>query len=145
MSDSKHPGGRPAFYATPEEMQAEIDRYFTECDEGKRPYTMTGLAYFLGFKSRQAVINYEHKEEFNDTVARARMRIEQFVEEQLFREKGGTHGVEFSLINNFGWEQKQKHEHSGGLRQTLINMHPDAKDVYDNTKNKSNEGNNTED
>lgn len=128
---SKHPGGRPPFYNTVEEMQERIDAYFKECDgriitdyEGKpitdkygmpivvdaHPYTITGLALALGFNSRQALLNYQVKEEFHDTITRAKARVECYAEERLY-DKDGANGAKFNLANNFeGWREKQSIE-----------------------------------
>lgn len=112
-------------------MQKKIDEYFKAC-EGRvlkdengnfildkhnvpiiidsRPLTVTGLALALGFNSRQALLNYQAKKEFNDTILRAKARIEQYAEERLF-DKDGANGAKFSLANNFdGWKEKQQIE-----------------------------------
>ena len=124
-------GGRPPMYKTKEEMQEAIDAYFEECkgrmltnDEGKpfvdkngfpivvgaRPLTITGLALALGFNSRQALLNYQAKDEFNDTILRAKAKVECYAEERLF-DKDGANGAKFSLANNFdGWREKQQIE-----------------------------------
>ena len=126
MSDNKV--GRPPMYKTKEEIQEKIDAYFKECegtvykdDEGKplidkygnivvvgaRPLTITGLALALGFTSRQALLNYQAKEEFVDTIMRAKAVVERYAEERLF-DKDGANGAKFSLANNFeGWREKQ--------------------------------------
>lgn len=124
-------GGRPPMYKNKEEIQAKIDRYFEECkgraltdDDGniltdknglpcivdQRPLTITGLALALGFTSRQALINYQGKKEFVDTITRAKAKVEQYAEERLF-DKDGANGAKFSLANNFdGWKEKQQIE-----------------------------------
>lgn len=126
MEENK--GGRPPMYETVEEMQEKIDAYFEECKgriltdgEGntifdkygyplivdQKPLTVTGLALALGFNSRQTLLNYQDKEEFMDTITRAKTRIEQYAEERLF-DKDGANGAKFSLANNFeGWKEKQ--------------------------------------
>jgi hypothetical protein len=77
---------------------------------GARPLTITGLALALGFTSRQALLNYQAKAEFVDTIARAKSRIECYAEERLF-DKDGANGAKFSLSNNFdGWKEKQSIE-----------------------------------
>lgn len=128
-----HAGGRPPFYNTAEEMQIVIDKYFKECDGimltgkdaetgedkpwldkydnpimiGQKPYTMTGLALSLGLNSRQALLNYQGREEFHDTVTRAKAFVEQYAESRLF-DKDGANGAKFSLANNFrDWHEKQ--------------------------------------
>lgn len=123
--------GRPPMYKTKEEIQEKIDAYFEDCkgrvlydDEGHpmldkwgcpvvvdaKPPTITGLALALGFNSRQALLNYQGRKEFNDTILRAKARVEQYAEERLF-DKDGANGAKFSLANNFdGWREKQQIE-----------------------------------
>lgn len=131
MSEVKHPGGRPPYFTSAEQMQELIDKYFEECDgkpfldkdgtpirnkygkiikDDRKPYTVTGLALALGFNSRQALLNYEGKEEFVDTIKRAKARVEKYAEERLF-DKDGSNGAKFSLANNFkDWSEKQSIE-----------------------------------
>lgn len=126
----KNKGGRPPMYKSAEEIQEKIDAYFKECKGeplvvdgvpaldkygepimiGRRPLTITGLALALGFNSRQALLNYQDKEEFNDTIMRAKSVVEQYAEERLY-DKDGANGAKFSLSNNFtGWREKQQIE-----------------------------------
>ena len=95
---------RPRFYKNVAQMQAKIDEYF---DLNKdRPWTISGLAYHLGFASRQALINYKSRsKEFNDALTRARLKCETYAEERLF-DRDGQRGAEFSLRCNFGWNDK---------------------------------------
>ena len=118
-------------YKTVEEIQEKIDTYFEECEGtvlnnengevvlnkygdpvivGRKPLTITGLALALGFNSRQALLNYQDKPEFYDTITRAKAKVEQYAEERLF-DKDGSNGAKFSLSNNFkGWAEKQQIE-----------------------------------
>lgn len=68
---------------------------------------MTGLALALGFTSRQALLDYQAKKEFVDTVTRAKSRIEAYAEERLF-DRDGQRGAEFSLKYNFRWVDEKK-------------------------------------
>jgi hypothetical protein len=102
-------GGRPLKYKSVKEMQNAIDKYFDECDRENRPYTVSGLAYALG-TNRQTLINYEDKEEFIDTIKRAKARIECYNEELLYSKDAPTAGVIFNLKNNYGWKDKQEIE-----------------------------------
>ena len=64
MSETKKIG-RPAVYEQPADLQIEAERYFAECEsKGKNP-TITGLAYSLGFESRQSFYDYVEKGEFS--------------------------------------------------------------------------------
>ena len=119
-------------YKSAEEMQVVIDKYFEDCEGklltikdaetgeekpvldkygkpvyvGQKPPTMTGLALALGLNSRQALLNYQGREEFNDTVTRAKARVEEYAESRLF-DKDGSNGAKFSLANNFrDWTEK---------------------------------------
>lgn len=73
---------------------------------------MTGLALALGFTSRQALMNYQAKKGFVDTVTRAKARIEAYAEERLF-DRDGQRGAEFSLRYNFRWVNDEKKEDGG--------------------------------
>lgn len=123
--------GRPPKYKNKEQIEGLIEQYFKSCEGeilkdrdgepvfnkygqpvivNQRPPTVTGLALALGFSSRQALLNYQAKKEFNDTITRAKSRIEQYAEERLF-DRDGANGAKFSLSNNFkGWSEKQEVE-----------------------------------
>lgn len=124
-----HAGGRPPKYKTAEEMQKVIDEYFKECegemlkdDDGNvytdkygqpiifnsKPPTVTGLALALGFNTRLALLNYQAKAEFMNTVTRAKTFIEEYAERRLY-DKDGCNGAKFNLVNNFrGWADKSE-------------------------------------
>ena len=132
-SDYEKKFGRPPKYKKPDEMQAKIEEYFKNCEgeilrdkDGKpvvnkkgivyltkpRPPTITGLALALGFTSRQALLNYQCKEKFFDTVTRAKARVELYNEEALYT-KEGCNGAKFNLSNNFdGWAEKMDLENT---------------------------------
>lgn len=141
MPEKKNKGGHPPKYKTANEMQKVIDAYFTECegnivvDEeghaitdkygvpvkvGCRPLTITGLALALGFTSRQALLNYEAKDEFVDTITRAKAKVEQYAEERLF-DKDGCNGAKFNLSNNFsGWSERQQIDNNISLAPVVF-------------------------
>ena len=113
-------GGRPVKFKSPEDMQTAIDKYFDSCFaevKGKlervRPYTITGLAIALD-TTRETLLDYQHKKEFSDTIRKAKLRCENFVEEQLFTGKQVA-GPIFNLKNNYGWQDKQELNIPGGI------------------------------
>ena len=133
MATVRNAVGKPPKFRTKEEIQDKIDAYFKECEgelltdeSGKvvytskgnvvyirepKPPTITGLALALGFASRQALLNYQGKKEFNDTITRAKSYIEEYTERRLF-DRDGVQGAKFSLINNFkGWTAEQSKAH----------------------------------
>lgn len=75
-----------------------------------RPYTVTGLALWLG-TSRQTLLNYEGRADFIDTIADAKLRVENYAAERLFDPHAPTRGVIFSLSNNSrDWVEKNATE-----------------------------------
>ena len=95
-------GGRPLKFKSPEEMQEKIDAYFkTTPDE---EVTITGLALALD-TDRQTLINYEKRDEFFDTIKKAKTIVENSYERAL--RKNGRTGEIFAL-KNFGWQDKQE-------------------------------------
>ena len=74
--------------------------------------TITGIAHFLGFESRQSFYEYEKKPEFTYIIKRARLFIERFYEEQL--QVGNTVGAIFAL-KNMGWADNRGVEFSGDI------------------------------
>lgn len=113
------PGGRPPKYKTADELQVKCDEYFADCDSREKPYTVPGLAYFLGFISRAAIYELSKVKKFADTITRARLRIELQRNEQMLEAKN-SRGHQFDLQNNFGWRDSQKIEHSGSVSITVI-------------------------
>ena len=114
---------RPLKYKTVAELESAIDAYFEDCkgkpllDENGQPVltkfgdpvildahppTVTGLALALGFTSRQALLNYQAKKQFVDTITRAKARCEAYAESRLF-DRDGARGAQFSLEHNFRW------------------------------------------
>ena len=128
-ASKKNPGGRPPKFKTKEEIEVLIKKYFEECEgvpfldengmpmmykgeiiykKKPKPPTVTGLALALGFLSRQALLEYQGKKEFHDTITRAKLVIEEYTERRLF-DRDGSNGAKFSLMNNFkGWTNTQK-------------------------------------
>lgn len=128
-------GGAPRKWKSVKAMQEAIDAYFESCkgepiigDDGQplmdkygnviligqKPPTVTGLALSLGFTGRQALIDYQGRPEFADTVTRAKSRCEEYAETRLY-DKDGANGAKFSLGCNFGWRaMEEKAETAAG-------------------------------
>lgn len=121
------PRGRPPKWKNAEAMQEVIDAYFKRCDgeslivDGEpvmdkrgnvimtkqHPPTVTGLARALDLSSRRALMNYQKKAEFSDTIARAKLRCEEYAEERLF-DRDGQRGAIFLLKCGFRWNEDEK-------------------------------------
>jgi len=122
--------GRPRIFNTDDELQQAIHDYFTN-GITKRSIvvgkpgdqkvveipvpTVTGLAYHIGFESRQSFYDYEKNPLFSYTIKRARLFIEKEYEEQL--QIGNTTGAIFAL-KNMGWTDRQSIDHIGELKVT---------------------------
>lgn len=119
------PAGAPRKWKSVSAMQKAIDAYFKKCegtpfidDDGNavrdkngipviinaKPPTITGLALALGFTGRQALIDYQNRPEFTDTITRAKARCEEYAESRLY-DRDGANGAKFSLGCNFGWKE----------------------------------------
>jgi len=107
------PAGRPPKYTSSEEVQIIIDEYFEtdayvgEGDNRRFIPTMAGLAYALDL-SRQGLLDYANKDEFFDTIKRARAKVEISLEQRLAG--NNVTGSIFNLKNNFGWKDKTETE-----------------------------------
>jgi len=129
--------GRPPKYTTPEDLEAVFEAYFARQDAEKRPYTVAGLCLAAGFSSRQSLYDYEGKEEYVDTIKRARLRIEEQLAEKLVAGQGMVAGPIFALKNHDPAHWRDKHETEvsgpgGGPVQVatgLVGMPPQPKDI----------------
>ncbi len=115
---AKNPVGRPLKYKTVKALDDAVQDYFAWCDNrmtsvyvkdlgdnvqisSPAPYTMSGLARALGI-TRQNLLEYQARDQFSDTVRRARQRVEEYAETMLYEGRNAA-GVIFNLKNNFGW------------------------------------------
>jgi hypothetical protein len=80
------------------------------------PVTISGLAYFLGFESREAFADYEANGEFADLLKRARLRIEAAYEKKLHQQTAT--GAIFAL-KSMGWDEKIANASGGDLLKSL--------------------------
>jgi len=135
--EKKRSRGKPLKYKTVEQMQEKIDTYFESCwdnvpirnkygsvitkkdkETGEeepiyervqvRPYTVTGLAVALDM-SREGILNYQNKRgpEYFGAIKKAKDKIEQYAEEQLYILKNPA-GAIFNLTNNYkSWINKK--------------------------------------
>lgn len=135
--------GRPPKYTRPGAMHEVVDRYFEERDgklltdeggnpvlnrsgapviEGKKPPTIPGLALALGFRSRQSLLNYQAKRDFQDIISDAKLRVEEYTEERLLTGKGKE--VQCSFCNTVlraGMSSQQNRKaHRSGCKSCVI-------------------------
>ena len=108
---------RPRIYDDPQVLHEEIIKYFEGCKESNERPTVTGLALFLGFASKQSIYDYEKDERFSYPIKRALTMIECELEKRL--ENQSVSGIIFAL-KNMGWTDKTQTELSGKVEQTQI-------------------------
>lgn len=94
-----NPVGRPLTWTDVEVVEKIIDQYF----KNQNKPTMSGLAEALDI-SRATLYNYAERDEFLDTIRKARRRIELIYEELLIYGNAPT-GVIFALKNG-GWKDR---------------------------------------
>ena len=126
--------GKPRKYKTKEELEAKIDEYFNQCEpeyakdeeceiivtkqgpiiKNLNAPSLTGLALYLGYASRQSIYDNENIEEYSYTIKRSKMKVEEWLYQHSV---DGTMppAVGIFLLKNFGWTDKQEIEHSGGV------------------------------
>jgi hypothetical protein len=111
-------GGRPPIYETPEELYEKCSEYFQYCIDNKEKITITGLALFLGFCSRQSIYDYEKKDKFSYIIKRAKLTVE-----NSYETTGGT--IDIFALKQLGWADKQEIEHSGEINSNLADLSTD--------------------
>lgn len=133
-------GGAPRKWKSVSAMQTAIDAYFKKCegepfigDDGcavrdkngvpiiinAKPPTVTGLALALGFTGRKQLIDYQGREEFCDTITRAKARCEEYAESRLY-DRDGANGAKFSLGCNFGWNSESEKSGDSAALASLL-------------------------
>lgn len=108
--------GRPLKFKSVEELQEKIDAYFASCDEENEPITITGLALALD-TTRDILCDYENRDEFSDTIKKAKLRVENAYEKRLVRRGNG--GDVFAL-KNFGWKDTKDIDGNLNIKQALV-------------------------
>lgn len=125
--------GRHRRFETAEQMAEQIEKYFESCwgvaytnkgvivrDENgkplrvqKEPYTLSGLARFLGL-NLTSLSRYEfqaqvgvYPPEFAAVVRDAKLRIQEYAEKRLY-DRDGASGARFVLEAGFGWMTKRE-------------------------------------
>ena len=103
--------GRPKAFKSVKEVEEKINAYFNYCEEKDKPYTMSGLAYYLGI-DRKTLLNYSKNEEYFHTIKKARDKVQMQLEENALSNKANPTFTIFNLKNNFDWKDKIEHSSS---------------------------------
>jgi len=97
--------GRPRAFNSVEELESKIKDYFEYCNKENKPYTMSGLAYYLDV-DRKTIVNYTKDEEYFPTIKKARDRVQMQLEENALMNISNSTFTIFNLKNNFDWKDR---------------------------------------
>lgn len=124
----------PIRYKTPEELQQRITEYFDLKEDTRTVVTkawltvevftptITGLALYLWFESRQSFYDYEKNEKYSYTIKKARTIIENEYEKWL--QVQPTWNI-FAL-KNFWWTDKQEIDQTTTMKVSWVNISIDG-------------------
>ena len=100
MAKEKKKFGRPLKFSSPEELKRLVDEFFDQTPVEKQ--TITGLAIHLD-TDRQTLCNYEERDDFFDTIKKAKQKIE-----HAYEMHGMEHRSAFDIfrMKNMGWQDK---------------------------------------
>ena len=101
--------------ASPLKLRHKIEEYFNnggkiikdkDGEIKEIRYTVTGLAYYLGFSSRASLDKFGERPNFKDVIATGKLRIEMYVEERVIYSNNPTGPIFW--LKNFGWTDNSK-------------------------------------
>ena len=139
---TKNKVGRPLIFKSVDDVKDKIEEYFDYCDNrlvngydnktnqqfayiNPEPYTMSGLAYYLGI-DRKTLLNYSKKDQFFPTIKKARNRVEMDIDRRLNDKNAFTPGLIFNLKNNFDWKDKTEVDNNIRLPKPILDdLHKD--------------------
>jgi Cdc6-like AAA superfamily ATPase len=116
----KHPGGRPRIIKSPEEADKIIDEYLTKIevyndsnlkDRLFKVPTVEGMTLALGLACRQSFFEYIKREEFTDTIKRAKTRILSIQKELAMMGFINPTISIFNWKNNFEYKDTKEVDH----------------------------------
>lgn len=116
----------------PDKLSQAISDYYDDCDRRNAPYTIAGLALWLGFSNKDSVRDYcGRKDELGEIMNSARLRIEQQRSEQLITAEGAAPvGKMFDLKCNFGWQEPPQRQEvnnpDGNMGPKYVTVLPDG-------------------
>ncbi|WP_294378967.1 DNA-packaging protein [uncultured Clostridium sp.] len=125
--DEKKAVGRPRVFNSQEELEQKIMEYWQRCEQLNKPYTLSGLALWIGI-DRKTLYNYSEKDEFFPTIKKAKDIVEASMEERALTGENNVTFSIFALKNNFGWKDKQEIEHSGETNVNMTTMTPEERE-----------------
>lgn len=99
-------GGHKRRFETVKALEDKIDAYFKHAQTQEKLPTIAGIAHYLGFLAVGTLYDYEQTPKYGNSIKKARLRIEEMLEERLISGKPPI-GLIFALKNRFKWQDKQ--------------------------------------
>lgn len=114
-------GGCPPKYKTPEEIADKIAEYLDwEDNTSKGKYTLSGLALFMGFASRQSLHDYEKRDaKFSYVINRFKLFMTHYHEQRLTW-VGSFQGSKLWLTNFGGYTEESVVQNKVELTQVEV-------------------------
>lgn len=108
----KKKGGRPPAIKSTNELEKAIDEYQIYCEEKQEPFTLIGLAVFMGI-DRDTLKEYAKKDEFSATYKKAKSLAERALVNGAMTNKYNPTVSIFLLKNNHGYKDVKAVELTG--------------------------------
>ena len=124
--------GKPPIYETPDQLEKKMDEYFAGWFRTKKVWTddewnditvplitMTDLAIYLWFESRQSMYDYWSKKDYSYIIKRATIFIEREYEERL---NWTTPTWAIFALKNMGWKDKTEVEQNTKMEMITVKL-----------------------
>ena len=108
-----------------QELEKKINGYFAMCDgencepdkdkKTKKPYTLTGLLYYLDMSAKELSELENSSRPLKRTIGGAKRKIEAYIEENSLAGRLSATASINSLKEHFGWQAKQEENGSFSL------------------------------
>jgi hypothetical protein len=129
------------YYSNPDDLQLMIDAYFDSIkpvtikakggDFSYTPFTISGLALFCGFCSRQSFYDMEKEKTYSYIINNAKLRMTNHIESSL-QNGVSTYGNVFWLKNH-GWIDKTEQTINQTIREVKVSINQsDTADLVNN-------------
>ena len=79
--------------------------------------------------TRQTWANYKKDPKYLDTITRARGRVEAFLAREVVTREKNTKGIEFTLMEDFGWREKLDVNEHQSVEDYLKNLQSSGQDT----------------
>jgi len=131
LAEHKPFNPKPPLYGTPEALETAITDYFEYCSVQHKVPTVAGMAYHLGFESRQSMYDYENRDTAGGAylIKKARTYMESDLAQRAILGKGSIPGVIFTLKAMHGWQETSVVEHHHDVTLSIDQLTQQARSL----------------